>query len=216
MKSDIIYSHVWRAIGRLAKFGFHIRQRPAIRMLAVVLLAAGGIFLPGSVLATQQQICGNDGTGYCLNDWNNLGVNNYIEMYYGSSSNEDFEARLVDPCHNGGTVTETCPFTDSGIDEANFGDYIVQLYYAPKNLCIGNATSGEGILTGCGDQYGNGAGDGTIMAWTFGNGPNNLIDRYYTNLFDSETYTCSSGSLKGPVYLNESYKTGGGCNWGGL
>src|SRR5690348_7293797 len=59
-------------------------------LVAVSVAVALALALTGQtrVLATQQQICGNGGSGYCMNDWN--GAYQYVKMYNGGASHEDF------------------------------------------------------------------------------------------------------------------------------
>jgi hypothetical protein len=97
--------------------------------LALALTGQTGAF------ATQQQICGNSGSGYCMNDWN--GANQYVKMYYGGVSHEDFGVIFEVSACGSGVVTYNastgtgCPFSDGHID-ANFAGWpIVQVKYWP-------------------------------------------------------------------------------------
>jgi hypothetical protein len=72
---------------------------------AAAVALAGGLALAGSAapaMAVQQQICGNLGSGYCLNDWNNQG-SGFRSMYYGGNPNENFTAQFINRC--GGHAT---------------------------------------------------------------------------------------------------------------
>ena len=69
-----------------------------------------------------QDFCSNLGAGYCMNDWNgNHNQGAPILMYYGGSSNEQFELQPLNPCNSSPTdqVTETCPFVvGSGLTQS--------------------------------------------------------------------------------------------------
>jgi hypothetical protein len=185
-----------------------------VRFAAAALALTVWFAITAGAAAAQVQICGNGGSGYCMNDWGNGGSLSPVKMYYGNSSNESFGVIPVDPCHDGGTVNSTCPFTSRYLDSYYAGDPVLELEYAPKGLCVGTTGSGTAELAGCGNSYANGAGDGTIVVNV---GSGNLVDRYWTNRDDESLFVCSSGRLGGPLEMNyvltEPY---GGCDWGGL
>jgi len=198
-------------------------RKTIVGILAIIVVTALIVFTHITTNIARDQICDNGGDGYCLNDWFNGGINNPVKMYYGGKNNEDFETITVDPCRDNGTVNRTCPFTNQTLDNAAYGFPIVQVEYVPLGLCIGTiiggANNGEGILTACGDPYGNGAGKGTIMIEAATSaGPNGLIDVYWTNATTAGSkyrFVCSSKSFEGPVYLNFSGTLTGACNWDG-
>jgi hypothetical protein len=144
------------------------------------------------------EICGNGGTGYCMNDWNGGLNNNPVKMYYGGSSNEDFYTVQLNPCNSSppGEVTETCPFTvGSGYNASFDGDPIFAVEYAGTGYCIG--TTGQqaggptGILTACPDYSGDGGGDGTM--WIGTSDGNFAVTRYWINYFyDNYGVSCCS------------------------
>jgi hypothetical protein len=153
-----------------------------------------------------------------MNDWNgNHNQGAAIKMYYGGSTNEQFEVQPINPCNSSpetDEVTQTCPFVvGSGLNKKYAGSLIFQLYYPAANKCIGTSSSGNGILTGCNNPAGSGGGDGTILiAPDSASKP--IVDRYWTNQPPSTvvTYLCGTG-LGNPLAMNSSAFTTA-CEWG--
>jgi hypothetical protein len=177
-------------------------------LLAALALAAS---IAVSAAAASAEMCGNHGSGYCMDDWNDGGYTNPVKMYYGGGNNEYFGAIQVDPCHSHYRVTWSCPFTKKRWDRTYHNDPVVEIAYS-SGLCLGTASTGDGELQPCGyDQYGDGAGGGTIMVNDLHGA---LIDRYWTNKTGTLRRVCSSGYLGGAVFT--SYLgTNAGCEWGG-
>jgi hypothetical protein len=177
-------------------------------------LSSGGTL--GAASDQTQDFCSNLGAGYCMNDWGgNHNQGAPIKMYYGNSTNEQFEVQPLNKCNSTpimNQVTETCPFTlGSGLNAKYAGSLIFQLYYPDANKCIGTSSGGNGILTACNDASGNGGGDGTILIAP-GGATNPIIDRYWTDVPPaSEAYLCGTG-LGGPLQMgNISFSTA--CEW---
>jgi len=164
-----------------------------------------------------QEFCSNFGAGYCMNDWNgdqNQGAP--IKMYYGNSSNEQFQLQDINPCNSSPVpdeVTTSCPFVvGSGLNNMFAGDLIFQLYYPAANKCIGTSSAGNGILATCNNSSGSGGGDGTILI----EGPasqDSIIDRYWTDQppGDVVAYLCGTG-FENPLTLASSEFTTA-CEW---
>lgn len=199
----------------------------------MVILAAApslalGIGLPAT--ATQQQVCGNNGSGYCLNDWNgNQSANAAVKMYYGNSSNENFYEQAVKRCYNGSfgyvdTVLSTqdndyqnCPFTNINLDYEFAGDQIVQIAYGSGQYCVASGSNNQAVLGTCANpSNGSGPANGVIMivtnnCGTDGNGQI-LMDRYASDQFGKEV-NLDSGNAPGNQANFSSQQAS--C-WGGL
>lgn len=195
-------------------------------LLVAVLALTASLAITAGAARAWIQICGNDGYGYCMNDWGNSGYQNPVKMYYGHSSNETFSVLAIDPCHDGGwgraggTVNSTCPFQSRAMD-AYYANCSISEIVFESGLCVGTAPTGTAEPLGCGNYYGSGAGDGTIMVNAGGGG---LLDRYWSNRVPPNLpqgrFVCSSGRLGGPLELNYIPPLGvdqyAGCEWGGL
>jgi hypothetical protein len=202
-----------------------IKCRKPVALITGVLatLALAGIAVAAPAHAQETELCGLGGTGYCMNDWGNGGQNNAVNMYDGGYSNDTFFLQPVDACDGGDAVTADCPFSDTTFDGhlVEDGALIVQVVYV-NGLCVGTASNGDAILTGCNNTAtGTGGGDGTLMAAvTVGTicdeyGEGILVDRYWTNNAESDGYPAfvtSGGSLGAPLYVND---IGSATCWGG-
>ncbi len=197
-----------------------MRIKHRLAALAVVLLGLGGL-AGGTViqavpaLATQQQICGNGGTGYCMNDWNHQS-GGIVKMYYGNSSNEDFYIIFDNRCDGGHTVLSTedgdpvnCPFATASLDFQYRGYNIVEVQYGPYDECIGGSGSAA-YLQDCS------TGTGTVQITDYEscNGGAQLINRYQSDLYGLGETVTSGGSVGSQLLLNVS-QSDGTC-WGGL
>lgn len=182
------------------------------------------IITPGTAHA-QQQICGNGGTGYCLNEWNgktNIGA--AIKMYYGGNSNENYYVHFLTNMCNGGYATSTCPINAPGVNVA--GRPIVSIEFSGNNFgCVATNGSGQAVMGVCPDDSGNGGSNGTIMVWQItgistgacpfqGNGTFSgyLVDRYWSNT-DQQQEDLFSGGNPG---VQAFFGGGNGTCWGGL
>jgi len=190
---------------------------------------AGGLPVVANVtpaLAQQQQICGNNGTGYCLNAWNNGVSGNPVLMYYGGNPNENFSVQRIKRCDGLSEVTSPvdgigttyCPFSDHTIDNVMAGAPIVQLKYGSTNLCVAvNTANGHGVMGDCNStSTGTGGATGTVL---IEDSPL-LYNLYYTNLHNpagtnSPTLyvLLSGGNPQQPLIMNS---VNNATSWGGL
>jgi hypothetical protein len=171
--------------------------------------------------ATQQQICGNGGSGYCMNNWN--GANQYVKMYNGGVSHEDFEFIYnITEC-GGGRVTavywgdsSNCPFTTVQADKNYRGDPIGQVEYVPTGQCIGTTSAGTAWMGNCANSSGVGGGTGsTQILLDLGGATGQLINRYWTDYYSSGSewtpYSLTSGGNPGTYLYMNGYP---GTVWG--
>ena len=195
-----------------------------IRNRVLALIASTGLCM-GLAVATgaapafaQTQICGNGGTGYCMNDWNNGGYGNPVKMFNGNNSNENFTVQTINRC--GGVSTGgNCPFVDHNLDA--IGGKIVQIRYANTSLCIAaNTANGQAVLGACNNvSTGTGGDTGTV----FVDDGVELFSVYYTNQHNpnatgdsDEPYCALSGGNPGqPLFLNSNYDTAPCTYWAG-
>lgn len=199
-----------------------------IRKRVLAFIASTGLCL-GLAMATgatpafaQTQICGNGGTGYCLNDWNGLGAGNPIKMFNGNNSHEDFWIQPIGRCGGSSTGTLTCPFNDHNLDGI-LGGTIVQIRYANTSLCVAaNTANGQAVMGAC---NGTGNGSGGDTGTVFVDDGLNLYNVYYTNQHnpnatgDADVPYCaqSGGNPQTPLFLNASFFSSVGCtDWGGI
>lgn len=179
-------------------------------LLACMMSLAG---IPAAQASSQ--LCGNGGSGYCMNAW---GGGPYVKMYYGGYYNDDFYLRPVYACSGHATVQSTadgdstnCPFTIPDIDHLYHKDLIVEVVYGHNGECVGTGSSGGypdvGYLGSCGNSSGGGAANGVIDVQTdlycstgFG-----LVNRYWTNqdstYYVDIAYVTSGGSLGANLYV---------------
>jgi hypothetical protein len=194
-------------------------MRRAVLVAASVAVALA-LALTGQTraFATQQQICGNGGSGYCMNDWN--GANQYVKMYYGGVSHEDFGVIYeVSACGSGAVTYNArtgtgCPFSDGHID-ANFAGWpIVQVIYWPTGQCVGTTSAGTAWLGACADNSGQHGGTGVTDVIT---ADNDLLNRYWSDFYGGQLasgWLCSGGNPGTYLYLNcDSSKA---TSWGGF
>lgn len=208
-----------------------IKKTVVVAAATLTLIAGIGVASPGPAFATQQQICGNGGSGYCMNDWN--GDNQYVKMYNGSVSHEDFEEIYnVSECGSG-SVTSTyygdatnCPFVDANLDRAFRGDPIVQIEYIPTSQCIGTTSSGTAWLGSCANNEGVGGGTGVTLINVYEGGSTALlINRYWSDYYSSGSnyqpcFVYSGGNPGAYLWMN-SDESGGNCadrysTWGNV
>src|SRR5262252_4271646 len=105
-------------------------------LLPCLMLLAGA---PAAQASTA--LCGNGGSGYCMNAWNG---GPYVKMYYGGYYNDNFYLRAVAACSGHATVQSTldgdstnCPFNDGYVDHVLHGDLIVEIVYGNNGQCVG-------------------------------------------------------------------------------
>jgi hypothetical protein len=183
---------------------------------------AGGMALAGSaapaMAGQQQQICGNGGSGFCLNDWNNRGSGFPVLMYYGGNPNENFVAQFINRCGGHSFVTAPgtgfgnayCPFASHQLDIDLAGAPIVQLHYQFTNLCVAaNTANAQGVMGDC-NATGTGTGGavGTVqIIW----GGAFLVNLHYTT-GNNLVGLLSGGNPQRPVFMNSGTMT----EWGPL
>jgi len=202
--------------------------------MVAALMLGGALPLAASVApaqATQTQICGNSGSGYCMNNWNDAFQS--VKMYYGSSSNEAFVTVQINPCNSNppGFVTSTCPFAvGSGYNSALEGEPIFEVQYIGylgTSYCVGStgvqAGGATAVMVGCPNNNGSGGGNGTIwVAWGGqGSYTGYVITRYWADYYytyfgqkccNTIPSVFSGGSLGAPLFMGSQTNA---TQWGG-
>lgn len=199
-----------------------------VRKWAVAVIALLGLALTVALGSTAHatitsQICGNGGTGYCLNDRGNGGSNSVVQMWYGGVTNDNFDNyQLISMCNHGYvSATMSCPFTPgSGLNTFYNGDPIIAVHYLNQgaNYCVDASNAGYAYLGSCPDLSGNGGSQGTIMVGypltgCNGTGQSYYVDRYLTDQALDSFYLDSGGG----VGVQAFYSTLGGSTatcWG--
>lgn len=194
-----------------------MRLRKLITGLSMIAGAAALVLATGGIAhASQQAICGNGGSGYCINDWGGGGNGSAVNMYYGGSSNEDFHVVLLSGMCNHGYVTSTCP----GGNTSAFlnGDALDEVQYANTGSCVAATSGGKGVLGTCANSAGNGGATGVIdLGVSLGSNCNSgnqegVANRHYTDINGAVEGWLSGGGVGTPLYLDSAAFT---C-WGGL
>jgi hypothetical protein len=193
-----------------------------------ILLVAAAFLLPflAAVPAAQAQtpnICGNDGSGYCINAWNG-GPD--VKMYYGNYSNDNFSIRYVYACSGSDTVQSTahgdttnCPFSNTNLDSDFYSDPIVEVADGNNGECVGTSgsaysTSAYGYLGSCGNSEGTGAIDGAFNVLWYDSGCGYaFVNRYWSNQNSVASYWVSGGNPDTYLYVGqqESWTCWGGA-----
>jgi hypothetical protein len=177
---------------------------------ALVMVAAPAS--PAYAQIATGQICGNGGTGYCINAWSG---GPSIKMYYGGNTNETFKTNLLTLCDPQGTVTETCPFSNTeapGLNNFLLGDPVVDFQDVnSNNQCIAAGPQGDAAMGSCPTSSGSGGAPGTIDVLYSAEQSNyyqfEAVNRAGSNGAGSMVGLASSGSLKGPLFYAESNLT---------
>jgi hypothetical protein len=155
-----------------------------IAFTALLLLGLMGT-TAGTAYATtcpNGEICGTagyNGNGNAMNDWNGGGN---VYAYRNGVSNENFLDETINRCSGGTQVTSTCPFTNTGDDNALRGKFIVQIVYAGGNTakCVGSSSpAGDANLVGCNNPS-TGTGGGVDSVYVVA-GNNTLVSVGCTN-----------------------------------
>jgi len=167
-----------------------------IRIIALVLaLGLTGILAATQANASQwTNVCGNGGTGYCINDWNNNTNNGApIKMYYGGYTNDHFNIITVAACHDGSgahtTIQSDC-LGDWGTNNAFLiGATIVQVFYQNVgDVCLATDGGANVVVGNCANPAdGTGGSNGVLMAIRHPTGctasyKQVLSDRYWDHL----------------------------------
>lgn len=187
-----------------------MRRSPSLILVGAAALAVA-LLTGGTAQAQISQVCGNAGTGYCLNDWNNGGSGNPVKMYYGGYTNDDFYYEFEYIC-NGTDIVQVypgggCPFTPgTGLNSLYKNDYILEIHYANRDNCVATTSGGLAVLGSCAESSG-GASDGVFMVANPNcSGGDYLVDRYWSDLGNT-TYTLASGGNIGVQALFENGNT---------
>jgi hypothetical protein len=193
---------------------------------AVPLLCLMSLTASPSAQAQTSAICGNGGSGYCMNAWNG---GPYVKMYYGGYTNDNFYLTTVSPCSGRNTVQSTmrgdatnCPFNNSLVDYLLWNNQIMEIVDANNGKCVGtgnlNGTPDVGYLGACGDNYGNGAIQGAFDVAVFGfqgdcsSSSVALVNRFWTNYYSGqERFVLSGGNPGTSLFVGSNVYT---C-WGG-
>ena len=189
-----------------------------------VLLVAAAFLLPflaavPAAQASSPNICGNGGSGYCINAWNG---GPYVKMYYGGYSNDNFYIRDVYMCSGSDLVQSTahgeatnCPFSNQNLDsDPNFWNHpIVEVVYGNNGECVGTSANGYGYLGSCGNSAGSGAINGAFNVLWYDSGCGYaFVNRYWTNHNSDASYWVSGGNPN--TYLYVGRQEAWTC-WGG-
>src|ERR1700733_5472468 len=194
-------------------------RRLTLWAVAVSLACATVMMVAPAAQASTSLVCGNGGSGYCLNAWNG---GPYVKMYYGGSYSND-QIFLINEavCQGRRYVTATvdgdpinCPFSNVSLDNEYEGDPIEAISYvgspSGKPSCVGtgnlNGVPDVGYLGGCGDGYGNGIIQGGLFvaintSYCTGAYQAVLINRYWTNQDGQPAYAYSGGNPGQPLYV---------------
>lgn len=178
-----------------------------------ILLVAAALILPFLAVipaahAAAYQICGNNGSGYCINAWNGGPT---VRMYYGGYTNDDFYTHDVYMCSGSDKVQSTqhhdatnCPFTNAASDNAFWNETIVEVVDGNNGQCVGTSASGYGYLGACGNATtGSGAINGAFNVLHFNTGcGETLVNRYWSNKESGAYYWKSGGNPGTYLYVN--------------
>jgi hypothetical protein len=185
---------------------------------------------PAAQASPLNNVCGNRGSGYCLNAWNG---GPYVKMYYGGNyGNDQFYLIAESACQGQDYVTAVaagdalnCPFSNVKYDNEYEGDGIDAIYYVGSfssnspTYCVGtgnlNGLPDVGYLGACGDGYGDGIIQGGLFvqtSTTYCIGGVVLINKYWTNQDAQPAYAYSGGNPGQPLYVGAN---GSGTCWGG-
>ena len=165
---------------------------------AVGVLVLGAGALPAHA-ANPGSVAAQGGSGYRLNDWGGGGNGNAVKMYTAGVQNNNFQWIDVKSCNGSDIISSACAGAWGGSWAIGAQTIEIQYNNSPS-LCVGTNGSGYTVLAACGDQFGNGAGNGTIMA-TFGIqncnavGKAGLVDRYWSVRNSAKAWLLSGGAV---------------------
>jgi hypothetical protein len=154
--------------------------------------------------ASSSNVCGNSGSGYCLNDWGGHGGSgDAVKMYYGGVANDDFYVQDINRC-GGDTVTATsfhdasnCPFATVSLDNDFRGQHIVQIVDTNSETeCVGSTSSDTAVLASCANPIsGSGGAQGVIMVQALGGTPpNSFLNRFVSDQHSAARFLTSGGN----------------------
>jgi hypothetical protein len=175
----------------------------ALLMLVSAVTDLGTATAPAYASGPPSEICGNAGTGYCLNDWN--GTTGDVKMYYGGYANDYFWLQPAYICGGGNTVEGApyyCPFSNHALDDNLAGRAIDEIGSGVNpGWCVGSAANNSlTILQPCG------SGTGTIFVLNHASCPPSgleYVNRYWSNHYNTAEYLESGNALGAEA--NEDY-----------
>lgn len=181
-----------------------ISKRVALAAATTVAFAGISIGAATSAHASIPSICGNGGSGYCLNAWNGGGVDLPIKMYYGGYANDSYSFfHLPFMCHDGHVHANApygpCPFTSgSGLNTAMDGAVIAEVADNRNGLCVGTTSSSVySTEEPCPDSFGNNGGWGTIWVAAGNSSCNSSFKYFLENRYWSDAYNSLSSLSSG-------------------
>lgn len=170
-----------------------IRKKAAL-ILAVTATLIGLAAVPAHATGIPS-ICGNGGTGYCLNAWNGGGQGGQVRMYQGGSLNDGYEVIYLSlMCHDGRVHASApygpCPFENgTGLNTQMNGAALVAIRDTRNGLCVGTTSSTLGTVeVTCPDALGNNGGWGVIQAESASSGCNAANKEFFENRYWSNAY----------------------------
>ena len=191
-----------------------------MRRIAVILsgfvLASGllGIVAGSANASVPEAFCAGNGAGDCMNRAQGGYTANstpVITYTHDLDGNENFATATVTLCNSAGTVTATCPFSNTSIDAQYIGrpTVVVVAYNHSPSLCAGDNGFGSGQLVNCPTASGSGGGNGTIDVVS---SSNYLINRYETNKSNAKRWICEL-AFDQALDMVSSTGDAGVCQW---
>ena len=185
------------------------------KLLTALAAVALAVTLSGvAQAAVPEAFCAGNGGGDCMNRAQGgyvAGSTPVITWTHDLDGNENFATSTVTLCGSAGTVTATCPFTNTSIDAQYIGRPVVVVvaYNHSPNLCVGDDGFANGVLVSCPSASGSGGGTGTIDVIS---SSNYLINRYETNNHNAKRWVCEVG-FDQVLLMNATAGTAGPCQW---
>jgi hypothetical protein len=170
-------------------------------------------------------ICGNGGSGYCLNAWGGGGNNLPVKMYQGGVANDNYSVLALSlMCHDGHVHANApygpCPFeSGTGLNTQMDGAAIIAIKDNRNGLCVGTTSSDVGAVeVACPDALGNGGGWGSIYATTRSTAcPNSnqffAQSRYWSNAYDAKSSLASGGNVGVQAFVAHNNSTATCWGW---
>lgn len=167
-----------------------MRLNKTLAICAGMVIAGYAVLGPAGVAQASAsfQVCAQNGSGYCLNDWGGGGSGSTVAMYYNdNTNNNNFFLSVLSGCSGPG------------------GAACAEIVYANNtSLCV--AMDASGLLGACGNPVnGSGAAVGVIN-WEYTTSACStgvlLENRYWSGYFGSPYYVQSSGVVGQPVQLD--------------
>lgn len=204
-------------------------RRRWLAIAAAVLAVTAGLAMAAPAHATQQQVCANGGTGYCMQDYGGGDyVGDAVTNYYGSSGYEDFYTQFVNACDGNHYVEavidgdpHNCPFTIVAQDQYWRGFGIQQIRYGPGG-CVVSGPSSKAVLGTCDDPSNGTGGSAGVLDLIYGQngfgcdatrGEGWAVNVYNTDYYGSVAFLQDGSGLWAQDYFY--LETSGTC-WGGV